>query len=176
MIKTVATGNADTVLLVLPWSPALPGGVSVVARNLLKQWDAEGVAARGVVSEWGASKPLLDLEGNVNFRFAMVGALSGLGLVKSLVNVPLRLWRTWQLLRFFRVKAVNFHYPSLDALGVAVLRCCDVAELGTIFWAASVVVSRDRCATPYDGYGDTTLAMVISYVKFNHGLFESFGT
>ena len=100
----------------------LPGGVSVVVRNLLQQWDHKGIAARAIVSDWSASRPGTDAEGNATFRFALLGALTGAGVAKSLFSAPLRLWRTWQLLRRHHISAVNFHYPSLDALGVAVLR------------------------------------------------------
>lgn len=114
--------NDTSVLIVLPWSPSLPGGVSVVVRNLLKQWQAEGIAARAIVGDWCASRPGLDAEGNVNFRFALLGSLAWVGLAKSLISSPIRLWRTWRLLKLYRISAVGFHYPSLDALGVALLR------------------------------------------------------
>lgn len=122
MINPPTSADVTTVLVVLPWSPALPGGVSVVVRNLLAQWNHGGIAARAVVSEWTASRPGVDSEGNTKFRFALLGALTWWGLAKSLFIAPLRLWRTWQLLQRQRICAVNFHYPSLDALGVALLR------------------------------------------------------
>jgi len=120
--KPFVNVSAVSLLIVLPWSPALPGGVSVVVRNLLRQWRAEGVAARLVVARWGASKVALDAEGYTNFQFGLLGALNLVALTKALVSAPIRLWRTWKLLRLQQISAVNFHYPSLDALGVALLR------------------------------------------------------
>lgn len=112
----------DSVLIVLPWSPELPGGVSVVVRNLLRIWTAEGKLARVIVSDWNAQRPTLDANGDTTFRFAIFGKLSPLSLAKSLISAPRQLWRTWRLLKSHRITAVNFHYPSLDALGIAVLR------------------------------------------------------
>lgn len=114
--------NTNAVLIVLPWSPAWPGGVSVVVRNLLQNWNDEGVLACAVVSQWNATRPRLDVNGDMSFRFAIFGVLSRVGLAKSLISAPLRLWRTWQLLKRHHITAVNFHYPSLDALGMALLR------------------------------------------------------
>lgn len=122
MVKRLDKRIVTSVLIVLPWSPALPGGVSVVVRNLLQQWAHKGIAARAIVSDWSASQPGFDAEGNAIFRFALLGALTGAGVAKSLFGAPFRLWRIWQLLRRHHISAVNFHYPSLDALGVALLR------------------------------------------------------
>ena len=38
--------NREAILLVLPWSPDLPGGVSVVIRNLARTWQAADVPSR----------------------------------------------------------------------------------------------------------------------------------
>lgn len=117
-----STSTPLSLLIVLPWSPNLPGGVSVVVRNLVQQWRSESLIASVMVSDWGATQPVSDHEGTLNFRFALLGSLHLAGLVKALLSAPIRLWRTWYLLHIREVSAVNFHYPSLDAIGVAVLK------------------------------------------------------
>jgi glycosyltransferase involved in cell wall biosynthesis len=117
-----STHSRPRVLIVLPWSPNLPGGVSVVVRSLISQWRKEGLFPTVMVSEWKASRPVVDEEGILNFRFTLLGSLSWLGLVKATLTAPVRLWRTWRLLRANKVSALNFHYPSLDAFGVAMLK------------------------------------------------------
>ena len=108
--------------MVLPWSPNLPGGVSVVVRSLIGQWRKEGLFPMVMVSDWKALRPVIDDEGILNFRFTLLGSLSWLGLVKATLTAPVILWRTWRLLCAHKISAVNFHYPSLDAFGVAMLK------------------------------------------------------
>ena len=117
-----STPTRPSVLLVLPWSPNLPGGVSVVVRSLIGQWRKEGLFPMVMVSDWKALRPVIDDEGILNFRFTLLGSLSWLGLVKATLTAPVILWRTWRLLCAHKISAVNFHYPSLDAFGVAMLK------------------------------------------------------
>lgn len=111
-----------SLLLVLPWSPNLPGGVSVVVRNLYNTVGSQWLRPIIMVTTWEATHLQSDAEGTQSFRFAILVGSSWLSLVKSVLLLPLRLWRTLGVLREHRVDAVNFHYPNLDALGVAVLK------------------------------------------------------
>lgn len=56
------------------------------------------------------------------FRFSLLGRSTLSGLGKAVLISPLRLFRTWRLLSQLEVGAVNFHYASLDALGIAILK------------------------------------------------------
>ena len=58
----------------------------------------------------------------LNFRFALFGAFSLLGLIKGVLAFPGRIAATLALLREYKVSAVNFHYPSLDAFVIALLK------------------------------------------------------
>ena len=114
--------NQESMLLVLPWSPDLPGGVSVVVRNLARVWEAAGMPASILVSSWSSKRASVDRNGHVSLKLALFGKLSLTGLVKSLLFSQLTLWRTLALLRQRQVGAVYFHYANLDAFGVALLK------------------------------------------------------
>lgn len=119
---TWAAAELMAVMLVLPWAPECAGGVSIVVKALARQFLSHSVRTSVLVSEWEARRPHGAVDGTVRFRFALVPATGPLGLLKAAVTAPARLWRTWALLRRDKITAVNFHYPGLDALGVAVLK------------------------------------------------------
>ncbi len=112
----------SSVLLVLPWSPNLPGGVSVVVRNLSSKLSILGAFPVVVVDNWDAPVHLLDDERVLNFRFALLATLNLHGLIKGMFVFPGRVAATLALLREYKVTAVNFHYPNLDALCIAFLK------------------------------------------------------
>jgi glycosyltransferase involved in cell wall biosynthesis len=118
----MAKNSISSVLLVLPWSPNLPGGVSVVVRNLARELSNVGASPVMVVDTWDAPVHHFDSERVLNFRFALFGALNLLGLIKGVLAFPGRIAATLVVLREYRVSVVNFHYPSLDALGIALLK------------------------------------------------------
>lgn len=114
--------SKKSMLLVLPWSPDLPGGVSVVVRNLAKVWGEAGVPALILVSDWASKKVSADEKGTARLRLEIFGKFSFLGLIKSAVFLVTVLWRTLALLRKQNVGTVCFHYANLDAFGVALLK------------------------------------------------------
>jgi glycosyltransferase involved in cell wall biosynthesis len=114
--------NEEPMLLVLPWSPDLPGGVSVVVRNLARVWDAAGIPASILVSDWSSRRLSVDKNGRFSLKLGIFGRLSLAVCLKSLLFSPLTLWRTWSLLKKQHIGAVYFHYANLDAFGVALLK------------------------------------------------------
>jgi glycosyltransferase involved in cell wall biosynthesis len=122
-ISSVINSEIQSILLVLPWSPALPGGVSVVVRNLSQHLPIlTTVHPWIVISDWESSQLMENTEKIFNFRFALLGTTTWTGLIKTALTMPIRLIRTLKLLRLTKAQAVNFHYPSLDALGIALLK------------------------------------------------------
>lgn len=117
---TISTDRS--IFLVIPWSPHLPGGVSVVVRHLQQEMLKKGEQPVVIVNNWDAATPIVDSEGSLNFRFAILGKLTLAGLVKSFIGFPLRAFKMLRLLQKYNVKAVNFHYPSTDALVIAILK------------------------------------------------------
>ena len=109
-------------LLVLPWSPDLPGGVSVVVRNLTKVWDAAQVPNTILVSSWSSRQAGREKSGALSLKLAMFGKLSAAGLARSAIFAPVTLWRTLSLLKQRRIGTVYFHYANLDAFGIALLK------------------------------------------------------
>lgn len=109
-------------LLVLPWSPSLPGGVSVVVRHIQYEMLKKGYHPIIVINNWNAGNAIFDHEGILNFRFGIIGEISLIALFKSFINFPLRLLKTLKLLQRYNVQSVNFHYPSTDALVIAILK------------------------------------------------------
>lgn len=119
------TGTASsrhTVMLVLPWSAKLKGGVSTVVRNLVSSLASQGHNAEYVISDWRASHWRYDAEAEARFRFAILNPTSPIALIKSLLFASARLWRLKQTLDERLIDVVNFHYPGTNALGVALLK------------------------------------------------------
>lgn len=109
-------------LLVIPWSPLHPAGVSVVVRNLIEQYRSRGVDAEVCQDDWSHRVPGRG-EGDVLFfRFGILGGTTPLALLKSLLSAPVQLARLAAWLRRSDVGCVNFHYVGLGALSVACLR------------------------------------------------------
>lgn len=94
----------------------------MVVRNLAHQLRGFGASPVMVVDTWDAAAHRFDHESVLNFRFALFGAFSLLGLIKGGLAFPGRVAATLALLREYKVSAVNFHYPSLDAFGIALLK------------------------------------------------------
>jgi L-malate glycosyltransferase len=112
----------STYLFVLPWAPMHIGGVTSVVVNLA-----------GVMEQRGLFKPMIAVnhysageaqhgEAYLVFGFSILLANTPLGLLKAFLKAPRRLWRTLALLRKHRIQVINFHYPGLDPLGVALLK------------------------------------------------------
>ena len=111
-----------SILLVLPWSAEHRAGVSVVVKNLAVCFEQAALRPAVVVSDWAYPRPRRGGDGAIWFRFALMsGTIEKAGL-KNVLASPLRLFRIWRLLSSSRAQAVNFHYPSLQALGVALLK------------------------------------------------------
>lgn len=109
-------------LIVLPWSPDLPGGVSVVARNLTRVWNAAEVPTSILVSDWSSRRLRVDASGTAFLKLAIIARSSMIGLLKGVLSAPLILWRTLSMLKKQQVGTVYFHYTNLDAVGIALLR------------------------------------------------------
>lgn len=120
--STLTAARPHVVWQVLPWSPNLPAGVSIVVTQLQREWLALGMEAAIVVADWHAPTPVRGADGHLRFRFACFGDLTPAKLLPLLWSLPLQLRRTGALLRRERVTAVDFHYVGLDAVGVALLK------------------------------------------------------
>jgi glycosyltransferase involved in cell wall biosynthesis len=109
-------------LFVLPWELHIVGGVNGVVRNLAKAMVEEGSLEPLIaVNSWKDSTPK-QLADTLHFRFSAFGASSALGVIKAIVAAPIRLWRTFRLLNKYNTQAVNFHFPGIASIGVAVLK------------------------------------------------------
>jgi glycosyltransferase involved in cell wall biosynthesis len=110
-----------SLLVALPWSPDLAGGVSVVVRNVVRVWRAEGLPTLLLVSDWNS--PHLCAEGGTHRLRLSLGAYTPVwARLRALLPAARTLWRTWRLLRKNKVTCAVFHYPGLDAHGVALLK------------------------------------------------------
>ncbi|WP_077033677.1 glycosyltransferase family 4 protein [Pelomonas sp. KK5] len=120
MQSNSGSGSPGAILFVLPWAPAHAGGVTGVVLNLMRHWDG-GLRPRLLVSDWACRRPA-DIDGVTHFRATPLGQASPLGLAKALLAGPPQLWRLARLLQRSKVRAVNFHYPGGNVLGVALLK------------------------------------------------------
>jgi glycosyltransferase involved in cell wall biosynthesis len=112
----------DAMLIVLPWSPELPGGVSVVVRNIARTWRAESLPTTILVSDWSHKLADVDAAGVIRMRLASIAGVSLVRVARSALTAPSTLMRTLTFLRARKIDAVSFHYASLDCFGVAMLK------------------------------------------------------
>lgn len=98
------------------------GGVNGVVKGLARAMAERGVLRPLIVSNaWGAKAPQAAAD-HLVFDFSLTASTSVAALAKALALAPVRLWRTFRLLRSINARVVNFHYPGLAPLGVAVLK------------------------------------------------------
>jgi glycosyltransferase involved in cell wall biosynthesis len=111
-----------TYLFVLPWEPHNVGGVTNVVKNLARAMGTQGsFAPKIAVNGYHDGRPRQDRH-HISFDFSILLATTPWGVVKACAKAPVRLWRTLQLLRSNNVQVVNFHYPGLGPLGIALLK------------------------------------------------------
>jgi len=122
LAKNLPSQTPAVYLFVLPWEPHYVGGVSSVVNNL-----ASAMADRGsftpsiAVDSWNDVSPRVTEE-CILFRFSILGPASIFDYLKACARGPVCLWRTLHLLRSYNAQVVNFHYPGLAPLGVALLK------------------------------------------------------
>jgi len=110
------------ILLVIPWSPLHPAGVSIVVRNLFEQYKQAGIDVMLCEDNWKHTSPMLDEGGWILFRLGIYGGSKFVALLKSLIVAPLRLCKLAFWLRGNSISAVNFHYVGTSSVSVAILK------------------------------------------------------
>lgn len=122
----IVTPAGSVYLLVLLWEPHHVGGVNVVVKALATQIGRDtDLTPRIAVSDWEARRPVEEGT-SMRLRFALIGRKSPWGLLKALLGMPHRLIVLQRFLRRHDVAVVNFHYFSIEALGVALLKLAGV--------------------------------------------------
>lgn len=115
-------------VFVVPWDVTLAGGVNQVVLNLFRQMRSSGdLRPLIMVAGWSPLWPVeKDVEGRpttfLSLRAPWLGERSILAPLKWLLLAPLQLSSLMRLVKRHRVAAFNFHYPSLGAFSVALLR------------------------------------------------------
>jgi phosphatidylinositol alpha-1,6-mannosyltransferase len=109
-------------LFVLPWETHKVGGVTNVVNNLAQVMTAHGsLLPKIAVNRPNAEQPQ-DAQATFFFAFSLLAAATPIGLLKACIKAPIQLARTLRMLRSQHVQVVNFHYPGLAPLGVAILK------------------------------------------------------
>jgi len=112
----------QSILIVLPWSPELPGGVSVVVRNLAKTWLDESIPSTILVNDWNTINIKEVGCQTFQLRLSVISKFIFRNILKLIITALPILIRTWSFLRARKITTVYFHYPSLDALGILILK------------------------------------------------------
>lgn len=100
----------------------LPGGVSVVVRNLTRVLGNSGISNTLLISDWDNAASLTMSTGVRRLRLAIFGGFSLWGVVKAIAASPRTLFRTYRILNDAEVTGVCFHYPGTDAFGTLILK------------------------------------------------------
>lgn len=121
LVDANPAAGGHSLLVILPWSPELAGGVSVVVRNIVRIWRKQDLPTTLLVSDWHSPKLAQDASG-YRLRISL-GAHAPFGArIKAMLLAPRTLLRTWLLLRRHKITFTVFHYPSLEARGLALLK------------------------------------------------------
>jgi glycosyltransferase involved in cell wall biosynthesis len=115
-------------VIVAPWSPDYGGGVNEVVLNLYREIGRAGqLTPLIMLSERSPFRPVERLvDGRRTVYLRLISPWSSARpltrLVKWFLTAPLALVTLLWFCRKHRVAAFNFHYPSLDAFPIALLR------------------------------------------------------
>lgn len=94
----------------------------MVVRNLARVWHASSIPATILVNDWDTPRIQTTDKATFKLRLALISLASSAGALKSLIVAPRTLFRTWRMLRDLQISGVVFHYASLDALGILLLK------------------------------------------------------
>lgn len=117
------------ILIVLPWSLALPGGVNEVVKNLLHEYgERDGLRTQVLVCDWTA-RTLEPCEPGPTwdcFRLRVREPLQRTGVLRSLLSYAVETPRTMLQLRALLTRrgtvVVNVHFPTTATLTFALMR------------------------------------------------------
>ena len=138
---------------VVPWELDLAGGVNQVVANLYRQMlDAGELEPLIVVERWSAVRPVEEIVDGRRIVYLRMPSPwsergSAIGMLKWLLTAPLSLARLRRFAGRYRVAAFNFHYVSLSALPVALLRMLRLYR-GALILSFHGLDLRDARATP----------------------------
>lgn len=140
-----AGASRRMILVVVPWSCKWRGGVSTVVRSLSEQWQAAGLRHEVVVDDWAAGTLDTGAE-EWHFRFVVMAATTPVAGIRALPGALRTMFRLWRALKSQDCVAINFHYPGINALGVALLKRLGLwrGRLVLSFHGTDVRVPRSR--------------------------------
>jgi glycosyltransferase involved in cell wall biosynthesis len=119
-------GAAPTLLLVVPWSPDAIGGVSQVVINLHRAFAAARILVPRVLVDTYPLRVITPVETRSLGRIDGFYLAPGQGRLRHLLALitrgPAALIRLRRYLRRNAVRAINIHYPSLNAVLLMVAR------------------------------------------------------
>lgn len=120
--KITSKTRQMNILVVIPWSPELAGGVSIVVRNLVKVWRSKHIATTVLISDWSCPRLVTENDDTVRMRISVARGSTIGGVLKTIFLGQSAVFKTLQLLRAKNISVITFHYPSLDSLGAAILK------------------------------------------------------
>jgi glycosyltransferase involved in cell wall biosynthesis len=115
-------------VFVLPWELDHVGGVNQVVINLYREMILGGeIQPIILVNRWSAFRPIETvIDGRCTVYLRLFSPFAGdsavVGFLKWLFASPVWIFDILRFCRRHRVSAFNFHYPSLSALSIALLR------------------------------------------------------
>lgn len=118
-----------SILLVLPWLPTQPGGVSEVVKNLRWQWARQsGVDSAVLVDDWASVRPVVGAESDggrtwsLRLRGPFVVGSAARSLAAFVLDLPRMVHWLRRLLTESSASAVNVHYPTGSTFVLGLLR------------------------------------------------------
>lgn len=123
-----ATLMGPSYVFVLPWDLHHTGGVNQVVMNLYREMLSDGeMQPLLMVSKWSAFRPLeevIDGRRTIYARLWSPWSKGGsiVSLLKWIVESPIYLTNLLRLCWRYRILVFNFHYPSINAFPIALLR------------------------------------------------------
>lgn len=128
-----AASDAGTLLLVLPWSLDVVGGVNQVVLNLYRQFERTGrLRPRVLIPEWSARKPIEEIHQSgvrvtrQRLRPVFADGNLALELLRYAVLLPVEMLKIARLTRRHGVRVVNCHFINFDVIVWSLARALGV--------------------------------------------------
>jgi len=110
-------------LFVLPWSPEIVGGVSIVVTELCKAMNKEGKYKPYImVEDWSAKKPIITVKDDyteIRYRLRNCSTQFDREYLSFIMYLPSTIFTLFNLCKTYNIQVVNSHYPSLSSLNLA---------------------------------------------------------
>lgn len=113
-------------LFILPWSPEVVGGVSIVVTELCKTMNrTEQYKPYIMVEDWSAKKPIVvdkDDYTEIRYRLRNCSTQFDREFISFMMYLPSTIFTLLKISKRYNIQVLNPHYPSLSSINFALFK------------------------------------------------------